>query len=106
MSLLRDEIGDTRLGDLFLPGSHDAATEGCSVDSYLVDQNFLFELGGLVTPEVRHYLIELYFSIKAFINYVFPFIMIWFKYVFNKSYQIIRSVLKLIIIKINDILCN
>ena len=53
MTLLNDVIGDLRLGDLALPGSHDAATEGCDLDSYLVDTRFLFELAEVVTPQVR-----------------------------------------------------
>ena len=52
MTLLNDVIGDLRLGDLALPGSHDAATEGCDLDSYLVDTLFLFELAEVVTPQV------------------------------------------------------
>ena len=38
MRLLRDDIGDLRLGEMPLPGSHDAMTRGCSNQSYLVDQ--------------------------------------------------------------------
>ena len=36
MGLLRDEIGDTRLGDIMIPGTHDAGTEGIDENSYLV----------------------------------------------------------------------
>ena len=52
MGLLNDVIGNMRLGDLALPGSHDAGTEGCDLDSYLVDQTFLFGLAEEVTPQV------------------------------------------------------
>ena len=52
MGLMKQEINDTRLGDLAVPASHDTATSGINEDSYLVDQNFLFRLGDLVVPEV------------------------------------------------------
>ena len=52
MGLLNDVIGDLRLGDLTLPGSHDAATEGCTADSFLVDQSFLFGIAQEVAPEI------------------------------------------------------
>ena len=52
MGLLNDVIGDLRLGDLTLPGSHDAATENCTADSYLVDQSFLFGVAKEVAPEI------------------------------------------------------
>lgn len=45
-------LGDTRLGDLAIPGSHDSGTVNINEDSYLVDKNFLFSLGELVVPEV------------------------------------------------------
>ncbi len=37
MALLRDEIGDVRIGDLILPGSHDTGSYGINSNSTLVD---------------------------------------------------------------------
>ena len=51
MALLRPEIGDKRLGDIVFPATHDSGTYGCSENSTLVDKNFLYQLGSLVTPE-------------------------------------------------------
>ena len=42
MTLLRDEIGDVRIGDLFLPGSHDTGSYGINTNSTLVDYNYQF----------------------------------------------------------------
>ena len=52
MTLANDVIGDLRLGDLTLPGSHDAGTEGCNSSSYLVDNTFLYGIANEVAPEV------------------------------------------------------
>ena len=52
MTLANDVIGDLRLGDITLPGSHDAGTEGCNESSYLVDNTFLFGIANEVAPEV------------------------------------------------------
>lgn len=52
MSLIKEDIGEVKLGDLAIPGSHDTATTGINEDSYLIDRNFLFRIGDLVAPEV------------------------------------------------------
>jgi hypothetical protein len=50
MSLLRPEIGDQRLGDIVIPGCHDAGTSGITEDSILVDQNALYQFAKVITP--------------------------------------------------------
>ena len=44
MTLLSDVIADKRLGDLALPGSHDAGTRGCDVNSYLIERSQEFQV--------------------------------------------------------------
>ena len=51
MTQLNPHIGDRRLGDIIIPGSHDAGTYGIDENSYLIDRNFLFQLGEIVTPQ-------------------------------------------------------
>ncbi len=52
MGELRPIIGDKRLGDIVIPAAHDAGTSGINENSHLIDRNFLFQLGDLVTPNV------------------------------------------------------
>ena len=51
MTMLRPVIGDKRLGDIVLPGTHDSGSWGINEDSVLVDMNFLYQLGQYLTPE-------------------------------------------------------
>ena len=52
MTNIRDHIGDRRLGDLILPGTHDSATSGCNNESYLVNQNELFQFAQGFDPQI------------------------------------------------------
>ena len=51
MSLLRPLIGDQRLGDIVIPGCHDAGTWGINEWSILVEQDFLNGLADDLAPE-------------------------------------------------------
>lgn len=50
MTQMKYEIGDTRLGDLVIPATHDSGTSEMYNESYLIDNTFLFGLGERVTP--------------------------------------------------------
>ncbi|CAH1795823.1 unnamed protein product, partial [Owenia fusiformis] len=52
MSLLRPMIGDRRIGDIVIPGSHDAGTWGITAESELINNNPLFELADQIVPDV------------------------------------------------------
>ncbi|ELU00255.1 hypothetical protein CAPTEDRAFT_217638 [Capitella teleta] len=52
MGLSRNEIGDRRIGDLFIPGTHDSGTVGVDESSYLVDRNALFILAQQFEPMI------------------------------------------------------
>ena len=51
MTDLNTIIGDERLGDIQLPGSHDAGTVGIDENSDLVDRNFFYQAADVVAPQ-------------------------------------------------------
>ncbi len=52
MGELRPIIGDKKLGDIVIPATHDSGTSGINENSLLIDRNFLFQLGKVVSPNV------------------------------------------------------
>ena len=49
---MRNQIGDERLGDIIIPGTHDSGTWGINNVSYLVERSLLYVIGDQMMPDI------------------------------------------------------